>query len=523
MHKNELTRFGSDRRQLGPLSEGEKIAITRFRDEGCVCRRRLFAVQWLPLVVFCMPLVLTGCPQSEAKRESQPAAKPLEGVKLTVAVVDDDHLAAAIRRATGEWNAQTGSELQVESLTEQNLAKAETIPADAVVCASHLLGVLAERKLLAPVPQRILRSAEWAGVFELPKLREAAWGKQIMAVPFGAPVFCCYYRSDLLQKLGRRPPRTWAEYQELAKLLAEKGKDERAAAKNWAGAIEPLAPGWAGRVLLARAASYATHRDNYSTVCNIETMEPLVAGPPFVQALEELVAATKLGKADPLKCDPAAARAAFWRGECGMALSWPTAAVDDGPKAAKSPSGHETPVGFAELPGSRRVYNERMGVWDRRAEDEALQVPLLAISGRLGLVSAKSANVDAAFQLLVWLSDAQMSPSISAASSATTLFRQSNLKTPDRWVEKPVPALAAVQYGDMTEAAMRREQWLGALRMPGRAEYLASLDEAVAAAVRGERSAMDSLLQVDKKWREITERLGVDRQRAAYRHSLGLE
>jgi hypothetical protein len=90
-------------------------------------------------------------------------------------------------------------------------------------------------------------------------------------------------------------------------------------------------------------------------------------------------------------------------------------------------------------------------------------------------------------------------------------------------VEKPVSAAAAVQYGDATEAALRHEQWLGALRLPGRAEYLAALDDAVAAAVRDEKPALESLLQADKKWREITARLGLDRQRAAYRHSLGLE
>ena len=65
--------------------------------------------------------------------------------------------------------------------------------------------------------------------------------------------------------------------------------------RAWCGTIEPLAPGWAGLVLLARAAPYAKHRDNYSALFDIETMEPLVAGPPFVQALEELVAAAKLG------------------------------------------------------------------------------------------------------------------------------------------------------------------------------------------------------------------------------------
>ncbi len=79
-----------------------------------------------------------------------------------------------------------------------------------------------------------------------------------------------------------------------------------------------------------------------------------------------------------------------------------------------------------------------------------------------------------------------------------------------------------MQYADVTEAALRHEQWLGALRLPGRAEYLAALDEAVRAAVRGQKSPHDALLEAAAKWRKITARLGLDRQRAAYRHSLGL-
>ncbi len=497
--------------------------------------------------------------------------RPLAGVKLRLAVADDPALAAAIVRVRGEWNVQTGAEFEVIETSEKDLTRADALPADAVLCASHLLGVLAERKVLAPVPKKILRDAEWAGIFELLKLREVAWGDQVMAVPFGSPVFCCYYRADLLEKLGRRGPQTWAEYQDLAKLLVaqppsavggdssrrlhdvggdssrrlheestQKSATGVASYKNtkagraWSATIEPLAPGWAGLVLLARAAPYVKHRDNYSALFDIETMEPLVAGPPMVQALEELVAAAKLGPADPFKYDPTTARAAFWRGECGMALAWPTAANEareergagSGEKRNVSiPSKVDSRirVGFVELPGSPRVFNLTGRVWDDRAEDENPCVPLLAIAGRIGVVNVKSDRAEAAFQLLLWLSDSRMSPQTSAASPSTTLFRQSNLKAPSQWVEKPVSAAAAVKYADVTEAALGHEQWLGALRLPGRAEYLAALDEAVRAAVRGQKSPHDALLETDAKWRTITAHFGLARQKAAYRHSLGLE
>ncbi|MCD4727318.1 MAG: extracellular solute-binding protein [Pirellulales bacterium] len=292
----------------------------------------------------CLLLILAGCPRPESEPRPGHDRLPLEGVTLRLAVVDDPALAAAVVQARGEWNAQTGAELEVTEISEKELERAETLPADAVLCPSHTLGILAERDLIEPVPENITRGDQWDGIFDLPKLREAAWGGRIVAVPFGSPVFCCYYRADLLEKLGRRPPRTWSEYRELAELLAknssfllEEGPEANSSLPlgegpgvraPWSATIEPLAPGWAGLTLLARAAPYAKHRDNFSTLFNIETMVPLIAGPPMVQALKELVAAARLGPDDPFQFDPAKVRTAFWRGECGMAITWPTAAEE---------------------------------------------------------------------------------------------------------------------------------------------------------------------------------------------------
>jgi ABC-type glycerol-3-phosphate transport system substrate-binding protein len=503
------------------------------------------------LLLLILPVFFAGCP-TEKKETTK---RPLEGVSLRLAVVDDPALAKAVARMQGEWNAQTGSTFQVTELTEKDLERADGLPADAAICPSCLVGVLAERNWLAAAPENVLHSAQWGEIFDLEKLREAAWGGSTVAVPFGSPLFCCYYRADLLEKLGRHPPHTWTEYQDLAKLLAKSagplaGEGQAAksagplagegqAAKSprplagegqgvrasWCGAIEPLSPGWAGLTLLARAAPYAKHRSSYSTLFDAETMAPLVAGPPFVQALEELAAAAKLGPADPLQYDPAAARAAFWRGQCGMAITWPTKGREErgeGRGPAASPAG-DFRAGFAELPGAKQVFNHAGKRWDQRSDDEDAQVPLLGVAGRMGVVGAKSPARDAAFQLLLWLSDSRMRPQISAAGSATTLFSRSDLKTPMAWVEKPMSASGAAQYGEMTLTAFRHEQWLDALRIPGRAEYLAALDAAVAAVIRGKKSPTDALKDAANQWEKITKRLGLDRQRAAYRHSLGLD
>ncbi len=475
----------------------------------------------------CLVLSLVGCPSAEPEPRREADRLPWEGVTLRLAVLDDPALAEAAIQARGEWFAQTGAEYEVETISAEQLQRAERLPADAMLCPSRMLGDLVERGLIAPVPEPITRGEQWGGIFELPKLREAAWGKRTMAVPFGSPVYCCYYRAELLEKLGRRPPQTWGEHQELAELLAKNSPPPMGhgpgVSARWSGAIEPLAPGWAGLTLLARAAPYAKHRNNYSTLFDIETMKPLIAEPPFVEALEELAAAARFGPDDPMRYDPAGAREAFWRGECGMAITWPTAAVKERRKkgeGGRGSAGIPPPVGFAQLPGSRRVYNLAAGQWDKRAE--IVRVPLLAVSGRLGVASKASPHREAAFHLLLWLSDERISPQLSALSPATTMFRLSNLDAPGQWVEETTPHWAAVQYGEVALASLGHQQWLAALRIPGRADYLAALDEAVAAVVRGEKSPQEALDRAAAKWREITARLGPERQKAAYRHGVGL-
>ncbi len=441
---------------------------------------------------------------------------------MKLAVAGDPEMGAAIDRLQGEWTSQTGAEFQVLQISEKELGQwgPNNFPADAVICDPRFISVFAEQKMIVPVPASVQNSNHWADVFDLLRNQGVAWGGRVAAVPFGSPVFVVYYRLDLLEKLNRKPPQTWGEYQELAKLLSgmKRSTDER----PWFGTAEPLSPGWAGLVLLARAATYAKHRDNYSTLFNIKTMEPLLAGSPMVRALEELAAAAKLGPPEAIEFDPAAVRAAFWQGKCGMAITWPSAAGRNPGEQAAVAGQTEIAVDFFDLPGSNKVYNINNQTWETRLDDESARVPFLNLTGRVGMVGNESGQQEAAFKLLAWLSGEQNSLQISPASPAATLFRRSQLKQPMLWVEKTVPPAAAAKYAELTAKTFRGEQWL-AFNIPGREEYLAALDEAVRSAVRGGVSPADALNAAAKRWREMTEKRGVDQQRNAYLHSLGLE
>ncbi|MBN2292850.1 MAG: extracellular solute-binding protein [Pirellulales bacterium] len=465
---------------------------------------------------------ITGCKEKKKDLDSQPAETSLEGVALKILVVDDQPIATAVKQTRGEWLAQTGSKLTVEEIGMKDLRAKSKIDADAIICPSHMIGELAERDLIAPLPKTVLdeNRDQWQSIFELQRRHESVWGDSPIAVPFGSPVLICYCRTDILKHLDTPPPRTWAEYDRLVKLLAERknlGKLAPPPDQPWHATVEPLAPGWAGVMLLARAAPLAKHVDNYSTLFDIKTMRPLISGPPFVRALQQMVDARSDDSA-PLTHDPATARKAFWKGQCALAVTWPTAADNLGDDDNKT-NITCTPI---ELPGSQEVYNVDELRWSRRDRRDEIHVPLLATAGRMGMIVKESQNHSAAARLLVWLSGREPTPPVGSRSPDTTLYSLAQLSSPRQWVESQMSSDAAHAYADLAEKIFDRQQWLFALRIPGRAEYLSALDEAVQQSLAQGKSPQQSLHEAAVKWRTITERLGKENQRRAYRKSLEL-
>ena len=475
---------------------------------------------------------LSGCKDAKKEEDMRPAAAPLEGVALRLLVVDDHGLAAAVKQNRGEWLAQTGSNLTVEEASEADFTKAGPIGADAAVCPSYMVGELAEREAIVALPESAVSQGgdDWQDIFKLERRHEAVWGGAAVAAPFGSPVLVCYCRTDILKRLGAEPPQTWSEYLRLAELLADReklGELAPPADKPWHGTIEPLGSGWAGLTLLAHAAPLAKHADNYSTLFDIKTMRPLIGGPPFVRALEEMVRLARLNKSVGFSHDPDSAREAFWQGQCGLAITWPTAAAEAQDEKSPESGSMEPKKTFLpctpiELPGSREVYNIDELRWTAREKHDEIRVPLLATTGRMGVVSRESANPQAAAQLLLWLSGKELAPPVSTKSPRTTLYRESQLRLPQQWVEPQMSLESALVYGDVVEKAFDRQQWVFALRIPARAEYLSALDEAVEAAILRGKSPKLSLREAALRWRAITEKHGKEKQLRAYRKSLEL-
>ncbi len=473
----------------------------------------------LPVLVAVLVGLGGGCrPSSDDARESRSNAdSPPPKLKLIVA--DDEALADQIAR---QWQARGAGELQVETTTVDALLAQRRIRADMVIFPSRHLGALAVAKQIESWSKSSVEGG--AGrrdpdVFSLERFRETTWGPTPYAVSFGSPQFVLYLRKDRLAELRLERPATWSAYATLVDRLEKQRKLAGESAARFAVA-EPLGPGWAAMVLLARAAPYVRHGSQFSDLFDFVSLEPLIAEPPYVRALEELVAAAKHAPPEVLQADPVQVKQWFYEGKVAVAWSWPTPTFDIA-QQVKQPIDMNL-IELSELPGSQQAFLFEQGTWETRGRRESPHVPLIAMSGRLGAVVRGTPRRQAAAAALRWLTSREFGVVMSSASRATTGFRQSHRNDPT-WLDQGMPLTLASQYGRVLMEAQNRNLALSVPRIPGCNRYLEKLDQAVRRAVEDGADPRECLEQVAREWSELTEQLGRGAQLKAYRQSLGLE
>jgi ABC-type glycerol-3-phosphate transport system substrate-binding protein len=479
----------------------------------------------LLFVAICM--VTLGCRPKANVPATSTTADTTSTQPLRLLVIDDEPMARAIER---QWTAHGEKPLQVRQISQDEFVKQQQkrLAADVVIYPSSLIGELASRDWLQPLAEQHASNTEfqWRDVWELPRLQEVKWGATTLAVPLGSPTLMLCYRPDIFDRLQLTVPKTWSDYQAIVSGLApyDKFKELVHTPENeWRASCEPVGNGWAAELLLARAAAYARHPSQFSTLFDYRDLKPLVDGPPFVRALKELVAAqppSGQSEADwqPLRKsqDAEGVRKMFVEGKCAVAITWPSLL----PSELK---GVDFPIAFAPLPGSVDVYNFRTAAWEKRTGNDNVSVPLLGVSGRLASVTKECRNESTAASLLFFVAGPELSSQISSVSKQTTLFRESHLTQANRWLGGQYSQEATQRYADAAKQTFDQSTCLLTLRIPGRHRYMAALDEAVWSSITGKSAPQEALRSAAQQWDSITNEAGRDAQRRAYMLSIGLE
>ena len=473
---------------------------------------------------------------------SVPATPSLEGVRLKLVVVDQPGLAEAARRRHALWQDATGAEFDVVEVAGTDFERYPWSNEDVLVYPATRLGALREQGKLRPFSPEDLddERLNWPDVFELLRSRDATWGAEVVGLPLGTPILALVYRPDLFEAAGLRVPSDWDEFHAAAKHFGKHSGAQSPAPTEKSdpgasGVVQPLGPGWAVLTLLARAAPYAQHPDYFSALFDSRTMAPQIASPPFTRALEELIADSQLGSPEQLDFDPAMSTRAVMTGKAALAIGWLAPPLVGGADTDPTSDGNpdsESPVSqaffetrFAPLPGSKMVFHpaaKKFEAMSEPGEPEIRRVTLLGVGGWLASTLETSKNPRAAVELARWLASGDQGARLAATSeSAAMLARSSQVSPPWSWAPQGVAEETIRSYAETVAAGSTGDVCLQPPRIPGRERYLAALDEAVRRAVRGEQSAAQALAQAADAWRAITEELGVEKQREAYRRSFG--
>jgi hypothetical protein len=477
-----------------------------------------------PLLAICLLALGCSTQTTDAPGESDrpDVTPPAVQRPLRLIVVDDPQLAKLAQR---EWTARATRALEVIELNLAELQDAigDDSPldrGDAIVFPAEMLGSLAERELIQPLPRFVLENESFAGgdlalltdVLPLVRQAQVRWGERPFVVSFGAKVLTLGYRRDILESIELGVPETFAE---LASALATFAAAQPTG-DNWPiyGLAQPLASSWAAKTLLARAAPYCRHPGRYSALFELRTMEPSITLPDIQRALTELVNDVDPSSQESLDFDPAAAFAALARGECLFAFGWPTDLPAD--KAS------EIEIGIAEFPGSPDVYNRSTEKWELRSDNESVHVPLAFPVGRVAAVLSGSRSQKPSWSLLVHLSGRQWGSEVCSASQASGPFRNSQFANSQRWLPDLPPSLA-VEYLSAISRTQQQRMFLALPRFPAASRYLTALDDAVRKSVQGSLTPQQALEQTRDSWQRITEEVGTDSQIEAYHRHLGLE
>jgi multiple sugar transport system substrate-binding protein len=293
-----------------------------------------------------------------------------------------------------------------------------------------------------------------------------------------------YYRKDIFEELGLTPPTTWEEFITTAQTITD------------AKSAEGIYGAGFWRKDFNGFDFYQQYRSRGGTFFDTaNNMRTLINGDIGVQTLTSMVAQLVPAHPDSVTWQPIPVLNAWMEGKLAQVMWWPpfgrwseglAEGIEEVSFVPKS-----TVVGKAGYAVMPNGHGQMTG-------------------GFLLCVSPESANQEAAYLFAQWLT----SPRISLERVMSPVY----LVDPYRLSHYSAPEYAALwpnasEYLD----ALRNAASVAVIEpvYPGAQDYSLSIDRACTSAYAGTdpKSALDTAAQ---EWNDITDRLGVDSQRAAY-------
>ena len=481
--------------------------------------------------------VLAACSNGNSNNTS--SNNKFSGVTVRVVTFTGPQIAEPLQRRAPDFEKQTGAKIEVITVPFSDLYQklltdfaTKTNSYDATVFDPQWMGDYVPSGYLEQLDDRIQNDSalQWNDIGAFFRDFSASFKGHIYTIPLDGDFQMVYYRTDLLQQAGLKPPETWDDYISIAQHF--QGKDLNGDGKpDYGSCLAMKRAAQSYWVITSIASAFIQSQGTkQGAFFDTNTMQPLTNNPGFEKALGIYKTLSKLGPPDQLNNDVGDSRGLFVTGRCALSLDW----GDIGPLATdKSQSKVTDKVGAIILPGSKQVLDRSSGqladcnaTLCPYATNGINHAPFAAFGGWSGAINHSSSTKvkDAAYAFLSYMSQpAQSSVDVTLGKTGFNPYRASHFNNLGPWEASGMSETAAKNYLGAIQASLQSPNMVLDLRIPQTAYYQqTALDTALAQFLAGELSTQACMAQITSQWNKKTDEIGRQSQLDAYRSSLSI-
>src|ERR1700704_1562476 len=465
--------------------------------------------------------------------------QPYSGTTIRVVTFTGPQIAEPLQRRAPDFEKLTGAKVQIITVPFSDLYQkvltdfaTKTNSYDATVFDPQWMGDYVPPGYLEDLTDRVQKDSalQWNDIAPFFRDFSATFKGKVYTIPLDGDFQMVYYRKDILQRDGVKPPETWQDYISIAKQY--QGKDLNGDGKADYGsclAMKRSAQSYWAWISIA-AAYLQTQGTKQGAFFNTDNMQPLTNTAGAAAALDVYKQLSKIGPPEQLNQDVGDSRGLFVTGRCALSLDW----GDIGPLAVDpTQSKVQDKVGAIILPGSKRVFDRASGqladcnaTLCPYATNGVNHAPFAAFGGWSGAInkSASAKVKDAAFAFLPYMSQpAQSSQDVTIGKTGFNPYRSSHFTNQGPWLASGMSDQAATDYLGAIQSSLQSPNMVLDLRIPQTSYYQqTALDTALAQFLAGEISQSQTMTQITDQWNKKTDEIGRTAQLDAYRSSLSI-
>jgi ABC-type glycerol-3-phosphate transport system substrate-binding protein len=437
-------------------------------------------------------LYLAGCvvptpppaaeaPAAEAVEEAAPAAaqykfpaadKPYEGTTLNVSMVAEAK-PDALKQVLPEFTEQTGIEVNLDVLPYPTLQEKQftvmtqqTGATDGVHVDCVWVGQYAGQGWVSEVGDLVEQTdPDYLQLEDFhPNVlsEQCMWEGKLYGLPFINAVHVLYYRTDIFDEMGLRPPSTWDELRDTAMTITEAKGDD----------------GVYGLTMMAKRGvqllcTYVNFLGAFGGDFYDENYVATLDAPEAIEALEFLTSLVPYANPGVLSQDYDECAATFASGAAAMNIQWQNAAP-----------------GFADPEKSQIIDQWNIALTPGVAQSDGTVLRSPCFGGWDFAIAEDSENREAAWELMIWATSPEMEQRLASAMPSS---RKSVLGDPafqEKYIEYK-PMLLSFDHA------------MGRPRIPDWPQMSDLIRAALSEAVTGAKTPEQALTDVNPLLNEI--------------------